>query len=302
VDNYDPAATEGYFIGVDASYYGRLKLRRVSNPGGSPTLSDNITITVPATGGTINVPHLGNTNGTSGYLDGLDYRLLAAHIRNGKLWTAANIAVDNTGSPSGTDTRMGIRWYEMTGIATGQTPSVVQWGTLFQSSGANATDARSYWMGSIMVSGQGHALLGFSTAGQNEYVNAGYAGRLVGDLPGTLRAPVLYTASATSYNPPGGPGGHTPALGRCSYTCLDPNDDMTMWTIQEWCHAQNSYAVQVVKVLAPPPATPASCNPHRSSRAPTTSMSPHRPRMATPGSLIPARLSIALPSPSAEPA
>jgi hypothetical protein len=262
VDNYDPAATEGYFIGVDARYYGRLKLRRVSNPGGNPILSDNITITVAATGGTINVPHFGNTNGTSGYLDGLDYRLLAAHIRNGKLWTAANIAVDNTGSPSGTDTRMGIRWYEMTDVATGQTPSVVQWGTLFQRSGTNTTDQRSYWMGSIMVSGQGHALLGFSTAGQSEYANAGYAGRLVGDLPGTLRTPVLYTASATSYNPPSNPGGaNGRRWGDYSYTCLDPNDDMTMWTIQEWCHAQDSYAVQVVKVLAPLPARPASCNP-----------------------------------------
>ena len=262
VDNYDPAATEGYFIGVDASFYGRLKLRRVSNPGGTPTLSDNITITVPITGGTINVPHLGNSNGTSGYLDGLDYRLLAAHIRNGKLWTAANIAVDNTGSPSGTDTRMGIRWYELTGIATGQTPSVVQSGTLFQPSGANTTDQRSYWMGSIMVSGQGHALLGFTTAGQNEYVNAGYAGRLVRDLPGTLRTPALYTASAASYNPPSNPGGaNGRRWGDYSYTCLDPNDDMTMWTIQEWCHAPGSYAVQVVKVLAPRPARPAGCNP-----------------------------------------
>ena len=262
VDNYDPNATEGYFIGVDASFYGKLKLRRVSDPGGTPTLSGNINLDVPITGNTINVPHLGNTNGASGYLDGLDYRLLAAHIRNGKLWTAANIAVNNTGSPSGTDTRMGIRWYELGNLATGQTPTVLQSGTLYHPSAANTTDQRSYWMGSIMVSGQGHALMGFSVAGQNEYANAGYAGRHVNDPAGTLRTPVLYTASASSYNPPSNPGG---AGGRrwgdYTYTCLDPNDDMTMWTIQEWCNAQNIYAVQVVKVLAPPPASPASCVP-----------------------------------------
>ena len=262
VDNFDPNATEGYFIGVDASFYGRLKLLRVSDPGGNPSLSESINLNVPITGNTINVPHLGNNNGTSGYLDGLDYRLLAAHIRNGELWTAANIAVDNNGSPTGTDTRMGIRWYELGGIATGQTPTVIQSGTLFHPSAANTTDQRSYWMGSIMVSGQGHALMGFSVAGANEYINAGYAGRLVNDPLGTLRTPVLYTASTTSYNPPGNPGG---SFGRrwgdYSYTCVDPDDDMTMWTIQEWCNAENIYAVQVVKVLAPPPATPASCNP-----------------------------------------
>ena len=37
VDNYDPAATEGYFIGVDPSFSGRLHLLRILNPGGNPT-------------------------------------------------------------------------------------------------------------------------------------------------------------------------------------------------------------------------------------------------------------------------
>jgi hypothetical protein len=224
-------------------------------------MSDNITLTVPITGNTINVPHLGNFNGANGYLDGLDYRLIAAHIRNGRLWTTANIAVDNTGSPTGTDTRMGIRWYEIS-VAPGQGPALVQVGTLFQASPSNITDQRSYWMGSVMVSGQGHALMGFSVAGANEHANAGYAVRLAGDAAGTLRAPVLYTASTSSYNPPSNPGGaNGRRWGDYSYTSLDPDDDMTMWTIQEWCHATDSYAVQVVKVLAPPPATPSAASP-----------------------------------------
>jgi hypothetical protein len=36
---------------------------------------------------------------------------------------------------------------------------------------------------------------------------------------------------------------------------------MTMWTVQEFCDAPNSYGVRVVKLLAPPPATPTSANP-----------------------------------------
>ena len=35
---------------------------------------------------------------------------------------------------------------------------------------------------------------------------------------------------------------------------------MTMWTIQEFCNAANTYGVQAVKLIAPPPATPASCD------------------------------------------
>src|SRR5438876_716833 len=36
VDNFDPAATEGYFIGVDNQVFGKLQVRRVSTPGGTP--------------------------------------------------------------------------------------------------------------------------------------------------------------------------------------------------------------------------------------------------------------------------
>jgi hypothetical protein len=261
VDNFDPSATEGYLIGVDAGFYGTLQLRRITNPGGTPSISGNIAITIPLNGATINVPHLGNTGGTAGYLDGLDYRLLAAHIRNGRLWTSANLAVDNTGSPSGTDTRMAVRWYELQGIATGQTPSVVQSGTIYQPSASNTTDQRSYWMGTVMVSGQGHAAIGFSVAGVNEYANAGIAGRLVGDTLGTMRTSSLYTASSTAYNPRDSGGSPINRWGDYSYTSLDPSDDMTMWTIQEFCDSVNSYGVRVIKLLAPPPATPSSLSP-----------------------------------------
>jgi Putative Ig domain. len=264
-DNYDPAATEGYVIGVDSGVFGKLQLRRISNPAGTPSISGNITITIPLNGSTITVPHLGNTGGTGGNLDGLDYRLMGAHLRNGRLWLAENIAVDNTGAASTVNpsvTRMGVRWYELNGIPTGQTPAIVQSGTVFQSSASNTTDQRSYWMGSVMVSGQGHAAMGFSVAGANERINAGTVGRLANDALGTMRSPLLYTASSTAYNPPGDPGGTSGRRwGDYSYTCVDPSDDMTMWTIQQFCNAANSYGVQVVKLLAPGPATPSSCSP-----------------------------------------
>src|SRR5207249_9704827 len=38
VDNVDPSATEGYFIGVDGNSYGTLQLRRVPDPGGTPAI------------------------------------------------------------------------------------------------------------------------------------------------------------------------------------------------------------------------------------------------------------------------
>ncbi len=259
VDNDDPLATEGYFIGVDNASFGTLMIRRVSTPGGTPTVSANISLTVPSTAYPVTVPHLGNTSGANGYLDALDDRLFAAHLRNGRLWTAHNIEVNSSGSAtaSKSNIRNGSRWYELQNMTT--TPSVVQSGTVFDSAASNP---KSYWIPSIMVSGQGHVAMGFSTAGTTYYANAATVGRLSGDAPGTMQTPVEYTASSTAYNPPGDTGG---AGGRrwgdFSFTSLDPSDDMTMWTIQEFCDAANSYGVRAVKLSAPPPATPVSCSP-----------------------------------------
>ncbi len=251
VDNYDPAASEGYFIGVDYSSTSTLQLRRVSNPAGTPSLSGNISISVSSFASPIDVTVLG----TSGTVDGLDRRLMAAHFRNGSLWTSHNVGVNSSGGTSSPD-RNGVRWYQLTGIRTGQTPLVVQSGVVYQSGSANL----SYWMGTIMVSGQGHAAMGFTRAGPNNYLDAATTGRLAGDPNGIMATPVPYTSSSSAYSPSDGSSPHR--WGDFSYTSLDPSDDMTMWTIQEWCQsAGNGYAVQVAKLLAPPPALPTNCTP-----------------------------------------
>ena len=62
----------------------------------------------------------------------------------------------------------------------------------------------------------------------------------------------MYTSSSTAYNP------GLSRWGDYSFVSLDPLDDMTLWTVQEFCDDANSYAVQVAKLLAPPPALPSS--------------------------------------------
>ena len=115
VDNYNPTANEGYFIGVSNIAFSRLDLRRVADPGGTPSISSNVLLTVPTTSYSISVDHLGNTGGNDGRLDGLDDDLFAAHIRNGRLWTAHGNAVTSTGVSSGTNQqrRNGVRSYEI---------------------------------------------------------------------------------------------------------------------------------------------------------------------------------------------
>jgi hypothetical protein len=262
VDNYDPAAIEGYIVGSDQYFYGQLDLLRISNPGTSPTLSSDIVIITASTYAPLSVNHLGNTGGTNGNLDALDHRLFAAHYRNGSLWTAQNVRVDNSGVSSSAGTRTAVRWYELQGIPTGQTPTIHQSGTIFDPTLPNDNNQLNYFIPSTMVSGQGHVAVGFSIAGTNVRINSGTAGRLSGDVLNTIQTPVNYTTSSTAYNPPSDPGTRgARRWGDYSYVSLDPQDDMTMWTVDQFCDATNSYGVRVAKLLAPPPATASSANP-----------------------------------------
>lgn len=261
VDNFDPAATTGYFIGVDNAFFGRLDVRTVSDPAGTPTLSADAAVTVPATAFPTPVDHLGNLGGPAGRLDALDDRLFAAQLRGGHIWTAHNIGVDSSGTASASPTRDASRWYEVS--ATG-TPALVQSGTVFDPAAASP---KSYWIPTVAVSGQNIMAMGGSVAGAAHRADAWFSGRLPSDPAGQTDAPSEYTATGASYNPPGNPGG---AGGRrwgdYSMTSVDPDDDMTMWTIQEYTSSTNTWGTRIARLRPPPPATPANASPARIAR------------------------------------
>ncbi|MCI0449814.1 MAG: T9SS type A sorting domain-containing protein [Chlorobi bacterium] len=251
VDNFDASAAEGYFIGVSFQFFGSLVVRRVSNPGGVPSISSNISIAVNTTTFPISVPHLGMIG--SRPLDALDDRLFAACLRNGRLWTAHNIEVNSSGVATVGGGRNGTRWYELTSL-TG-TPTVFQSGTIFDAAGSNPI---SYWIPTVMVSGQGHAAIVFSSAGNNARINVSTAGRLSGDVLGTTQSIVNITSSSTAYNVQVG----TQRWGDYSYVSLDPDDDMTMWSVEGFCNASNSWGERVTRLLAPAPTPLTSAVPN----------------------------------------
>ena len=249
-DLHDADATESWIAGVDNAGFGTLTFRRITfaSTGAWPPsgISANLSLVVPATSVPLTVPHEGNIFGVGGQLDAIDDRLLAASVRNGHLWTAHNISVGSSGVSPGD--RNGSRWYEID-VSSGA-PELTQAGTLFDTA---VTSPRFYWVPAIAVSGQGHAAIGASASGATERINAATAARLAGDPLGTLQGPTLYTASTFSYNPAGDPG-PTRRWGNYSSASVDPSDDMTMWTIQQYCDATDSYGVRVVELIAPPPA------------------------------------------------
>ena len=274
VDNFDAGATEGYFVGPDNAVFGAISFRRISNPGSAaPTISANILVAVSTTTSPNPVTHLGNTGGNNGRLDSLDDRFFQAMIRNGRLWAAHNFRVSAAGVADTTvaTARNATRWYEFQNLTT--TPTVVQSGTVYDNS-ATLAAARQYFIPSVTVTGQGHAVMGMTMAGTPVGATPVFVGRLSGDTLGTMAGPptvaaVTFGTTTANYNPPSDPGGGSGRRwGDYSFTVVDPLDDMTVWSIQEFNQALNSYAVRVGKILAPPPATPSSVTSANSNTVP----------------------------------
>ena len=296
VDNFDPAATTGYFVGVDNDVFGRLDVRAVSNPGGTPTISADQPVDVPATAYPINVDHLGNAGGPDGRLDGIDDRLYAAQMRNGHIWTAHNIGLNAAGAATAAADRNGTRWYEInvTGAA-----SLVQAGTLFDPAAVNP---RNYWIPALAVNGQNVMAIAGSVAGGAHRVDAWFSGRTPSDPAGQLDPPTEYTATPFAYNPLGDTGaarGYR-RWGDYSMTTIDPDDDMTFWTIQQYVTATNTWGTRIARLTAPPPATPASTSPGKVSRGqPAVAVTLNGTSVAgsaffDPGAGVPKRLAVSV--------
>lgn len=248
VHNDDPAATEGYLIGTDNAAFSNLIIKRVINPGGTPSLSADINLTVPTT----EFPQSQPASGSTGGLDATDDRLFAAMLMKNKitgitsLWTAHNIEVSISGVASATGNRNGSRWYEIRNLIT--TPTLQQSGTLFNNV---VSSPRGFWMPSIAMSGQGHALLGSSVAASNRKVQVAIAGRYANDAAGTLQPYDSVTKTTSSYGTTGGKD----RWGDFSQTIVDPKDNMTMWTFQEYCNSLNSWGLRAIQIKAPAPAS-----------------------------------------------
>lgn len=252
VSNDDPNSTAGYFAGVSAAASGRLTLRRISDPGGTPTMSGELNITVPTTRRPIDVLVPGGAT-----LDALDDRLFAAKFhadrRTGvrKIYAAHNIEVNAAGVAGG-GSRNGSRWYEIDAPYGVEAPTVTRSGTVFDPA---ATGAQSHWIPDIALNGAGDLIIG-NTRG-NSTTSPGVAVTYI--RRGTATNNTIIAAA--------GSGTYDTSLfnrwGDYSLTVIDPEDGLTAWTFQERVSGNNNYSVEVVKVLADAP--PALNVPTRSS-------------------------------------
>ena len=247
VHNDDEIATQGYFIGASQTTNSKLIIRRV-NYGTTPTLSLDLPLTTLSTYSPKTVPTLGGIA-----IDGNDNRLCAAMIKKNvinkttSMWIAQGTLLTNSGSGIAGGDRDGAFWAEIGTLTT--TPSILQSAMVYD--GTNSTTSAVYYTyPTIASNGQGNNLMGFTSAGPNQYCQAASASRFRTDAVATFNSPKDFTNTASSYSP------GAARWGDYTQTVVDPEDNMTMWTFTEYAPITNAWGVRAGQFKAPPPAKP----------------------------------------------
>ena len=186
---------------VPGSSYANTGLFRVSN-------SFNNTL--------INASQLGTANRIA--TD--DARLWNAVFRNGRIWTTHHAGLPASGSAN----RTAAFWYQLDPNAMPN--PIVQSGVL-----DGGTDVHHFYP-SVAVNCGNDMCIGFSRSEPTRYCEAVYAIRLGTDPAGSTRSiHVLKAGEHTYYKTFGSPDNR---WGDYSSTVVDPVDDRTFWTLQEY--------------------------------------------------------------------
>ncbi len=191
-----------------------IRVRLLTDLLTDPTLTELGYATVPAHSMPPDAPALGST----APLDTVGHRLMNAVYRDGYIWTAHCIGLDG---------RAAARWYN---ISVSE-PTLADYGTV-------SDPVMYYFFPSIMVNAGGNVVMGFSGSHSGQYASAYYTGRLANDPPGEMDPPVLLKAGEDTYNLIDGYGRNR--WGDYSLCSLDPTNEYTLWTIQEYAHSINS--------------------------------------------------------------
>ena len=199
-------------------------------------------------GGNVGAPH---TNLGALYfpinLKNVGSRLMMAVIRDGALWTCHHVGLNGTsgtytGNATGTNVdRSAVQWLKLSTQTNGSFLSFTN-GRVYD---ASATNPFWYYFPSLTVNKAGDMVTGFSASRSNSFIGARYSYRAVnGTTP----------SGALMLSPGHGAFLGSSRWGDYSYTTVDPVDNLTMWTVQqyaddEFVHPGNLWGTIVGEIL-----------------------------------------------------
>jgi hypothetical protein len=154
-----------------------------------------------------------------------DSRIGNAVLRNGHVWYAQTIGLPAGGT--GFASRTAVQWVELD-----TNGAFVQGGRIEDPQALPWNGRHLYAFGSLAVNARNDVLVGFSEFESDDFADAGYAFRSGTDPPGTMGAPVTLKDGEGPYVKRR--DGDRNRWGDYSGTQVDPSDDLTLWTIQEY--------------------------------------------------------------------
>jgi hypothetical protein len=210
---FGTAAAE-YFL-FEGSF-NRLGVAWMDNVSGAPVWHSPVQVPVTpytSTNFLPGAPQSGNDN----TIDTSDTRLLNAVYRNGSAWTTHHLAVNG---------KVEVAWYRIN----------PETGTV-ESQGRVNDPKRWYYYPSIAVNKDNVAALGFSGSSTAEYVGGYYT--LIPPSTGTAEPVMLLKAGEAPYSKFF--RGNENRWGDFSATVVDPADDASFWTLQEYAMTHDTF-------------------------------------------------------------
>jgi len=154
-------------------------------------------------------------------------RLMMAVVQNGFLWTCHTVGLNGSngvylGDSSGTNVdRSAMQWFKIEINSDSSGLTLGDHGRVFDPA---ETNAWWYYFPSLAVNCAGDMVAGFSGSSATNYIGAFYTWRLSDGS--TLDQPRMIQSGTTNYT--------FSRWGDYSATTLDPTDDWSFWTIQEY--------------------------------------------------------------------
>lgn len=210
---FGPTGEEYFLFEGPADPFGmvsHLNLARMDNNSGSPVWHPPVAVAVTPYARSIDLPdapQLGDDRG----IYTADTRMQNVVRRNGSLWSTHHLAVNG---------KVEVAWYR---IDPGTGAVMTQ--------GRISDPVRSYYFPSIGVNRNNIAAIGFSGSSATEYAGAFYT--IVRPASATAEPVASLKAGEAPYFKILGTGTQN-RWGDFSATVVDPSDDTTFWTLQEY--------------------------------------------------------------------
>jgi hypothetical protein len=274
---YDPNLSMMYLLESSSGGSAKLRLDTITGAVGAEVLTTGVAYPTGSSGWQSFSPTLNFApqRGSARLVDTDDDRLQSCVYRNGSLWASHTVYLPTTGTP----TRTAAQWWQIA-TAAGSIGQVQQFGRIDDSSGANF-----YAYPTLAVNRNNDVMVGYTQFGPGLYPSAAYSTRLASDAANTMEAGVTLKAGEAAYFKDFGTGDNR--WGDFSSTVVDPIDDTTMWTIQEYAGQNNMWGTWWGEVM-----------PGGASATPT----PTPTATATPtGTLTPTPIATATPAPTPTP-